>query len=484
MRKSGLRRLAGMAILALATGSQAQAPVPESEVQAPPAQDAAQDAGKDAAKDEEASNLLGRVDALNESYLETKATVDKLSKIKVSGYVQAQWQYADSVGIQSVAGGNFPVRNATSAGSQQRFQVRRGRLKVAHESATSRYVLQMDVVPAGVSLKDAYVTLMEPWLKTFSYTMGVFDRPFGFEISYSSSSRESPERARVFQTLFPGERDMGAKLEINPSADLGFAQYLNFKGGVFTGMGPGANEIDNEQDLIGRLGFQAPFYGLNLAVDGGVSGYFGKVTSVNATAFETGKDTAGVKTWLARAGKDKARLDRNILGVDGQVYYDIPVLGGFSLRGEYLWGTHPASTSSASVYTGGSTTPALSATNLTPAAVGNRAASREVMGWYVNLVQNLGKDVQAVVKYDVFDPNTEVKGSDVGKTGSALTSADLAISTLGLGLLYYWDENTRLTAYYDKVMNEEAASTATGSLAPWKDDLTDNVFTLRVQVKF
>lgn len=439
-----------------------------------------------AASAEELENLKGKVDGLNESYLETKSTVDKLAKIKVSGYIQAQWQHADSVGVASFAGGNFPASTGTAAGTDQRFQVRRGRLKTTYETPTSRYVLQIDVIPAGVTLKDAYVTLMEPWLKTFSYTMGVFDRPFGFEIGYSSSSRESPERARVFQTLFPGERDMGAKLDIAPAPELGLIQYLNFKGGIFTGLGPTTNEIDSEQDIIGRLGFQAPLYDLNLALDGGFSGYFGKVTNVNDTSFQMGT-SAGVKTWQVRTGQNKATLDREIMGVDGQLYYDVPILGGLSLRGEYLWGTHPGSTGSSTVYTGG--TPAATAANPNPS--GNKAASRDVMGWYVNYVQNLGSKVQAVVKYDVFDPNTEVDGDDVGATGSNLTAGDLAISTLGLGLLYYWDENLRFTFYYDMVTNEESNATGTANSAnaaaalnPWEKDLSDNVFTFRAQVKF
>jgi hypothetical protein len=222
---------------------------------APSAASAPMGAGADAGTEgsEKISALEGQFKSLEESYLETKGTVDKLAKIKLSGYIQAQWQHADSNGQASIAGGSFP------ANTKQRFQVRRGRLKTTYAGETSLYVLQFDVIPRGVSIKDAYVALQEPWLKAFSATMGVFDRPFGFEISYSSSSRESPERSRVYQTLFPGERDLGAKLEFKGHENLGFLQYFNLKGGVFTGQGPTADEIDEEQDFIGRLGFQAPF---------------------------------------------------------------------------------------------------------------------------------------------------------------------------------------------------------------------------------
>ncbi len=420
------------------------------------------------------ANVKGALDGLNETFLETKTTVDKLAKIKLSGYIQAQWQYADSVGIQSVAGGNFPAKSATAVGSRERFMVRRGRLKTSYETPTSKYVLQLDAVPTGVSIKDAYLTVMEPWLNTFSYTMGVFDRPFGYEISYSSSSRESPERSRVYQTLFPGERDMGAKLEINPGADMGIAQYFNFKGGVFTGMGPNANEIDDKQDMIGRLGFKLPFYAINLAIDGGFSAYMGTATSIVDTAYAMGTTATGVKSWIASKGNVNKTVDRNIMGVDAQIYYDLPVIGGFALRGEYIWGNQPTTRTSSALFTG---TP-------TGVLVAPQVADREVMGMYVNFVQNLGTKVQAIAKYDIFDPNTKVEGKEVGTAGSNLTAADLAMTTLGLGGIYHWDENVKFVAYYDMVTNEEANASATGTLAPWTTDLNDNVFTFRVQVKF
>lgn len=457
-------RLLSVGILMLAAGAWSQAA--DTAKPAAPAEPAAVSPVSDqGALQEEVGTLKGQLDGLNETFLETKATVDKLSKIKLSGYVQPQWQHADSAGIASIAGGSFP------AGTNQRFQVRRGRLKTTYETTTnsaltSRYVLQIDVIPTGVTLKDAYVTLIDPWIKTASLTLGVFDRPFGFEIAYSSSSRESPERSRVFQTLFPGERDMGAKLELTPPMELGALQYFNLKGGVFTGMGPVTNEIDKEQDFIGRAGFQAPLYDLNLAIDGGFSAYLGKSVAANDSVFEMA--SGGVPRYLATTGRRASIHDRTVMGVDAQVYYDLPVLGGLSLRGEYLWGEIPGTRGASGPY----------------AAATTALVNREVAGWYALYVQNLGSKVQSVIKYDIYDPNTAVEGSDVGAAGSNLNAADLATGTLGLGLLFHWDENVRLMAYYDQVTNEEAAPAATGSLAAWKQDLSDNVFTFRVQMKF
>lgn len=424
----------------------------------------------------ELENLKGQVESLNEAFLATKTTVDKLNKIKISGYVQAQWQHADSVGAPGVAGGNFP------ANSDQRFLLRRGRLKTTYETNTSRYVLQLDVVPGGpvsggtttsggVALKDAYVTMMEPWLKTFSATAGVFDRPFGYEISYSSSSRESPERSRVFQTVFPGERDLGAKLEINPTERMGVAQYFNAKGGLFTGMGPTVNENDKELDFIGRLGFTAPFYALNLSIDGGASAYLGKSTLVNDTLLVRNDTGFTVRGDTAFHNKLTTH-DRQVYGFDAQLSYVIPVigdlLGGTIVRGEYLWGKTPGTRGASGPY----------------AASTAAMANRNFAGWYVQAIQNWGPRIQTVTKFDVYDPNTDVSGDAIGRPGRNLGAADVKFTTLGQGLIYHWDENVKLTAYYDIVRNEKVNAAATGGLALYEKDLKDNVFTLRAQVKF
>jgi hypothetical protein len=411
-------------------------------------------------------SLKGQVESLNESYLTTKATVDKLAKIKVSGYIQAQWQHADSAGAPGVAGGTFP------ANADQRFLLRRGRVKTTYEGSTSRYVLQIDVTPTGVGIKDAYATLMEPWLKTFSATAGVFDRPFGHEISYSSSTRESPERSRVFQAVFPGERDLGAKVEANPTERMGPLQYVNAKAGLFTGMGPTAQENDKERDFIGRAGFQLPLYALNLSVDGGASVYRGKATSLNDTVLTVGTGTFVIDGDTASHNK-LATFARSVTGVDLQVYYTIPVIGdlvgGTALRGEYLWGRTPGTKSSSGPY----------------GAAATALVEREFSGWYAILVQNIGDKVQAVVKYDVYDPNTRVSGSEIGAAGANLNTADVKFTTVGLGAVYHWDENVKLTAYYDMVENETVnAATTSNSLRPYTKDIKDNVFTARVQVKF
>jgi hypothetical protein len=418
-----------------------------------------QDTSNVATKDDVAE-VKGAVDGLNESFLETKATVDALKKIKISGYIQAQWQLADNNGAASFAGGNFP------ANLKSRFLVRRGRVKVNYDNTSSQYVLQIDVTQSGVGIKDAYASFKEPWLNSFSLTGGVFDRPFGFEISYSSSSREAPERSRLFQTLFPGERELGVKLEY--STESGPLSFLNLKAGLFNGTGPTAVENDNNKDFIGRLGFSFPFTDVNLAVDGGISAYIGKVQSNTKYIYKyDGASKMAVDSTSTNLGTD---YKRNYVGADLQIYYDLPVIGGFSLRGEYIAGTQPG----------------LSGSNTFYNSTDSKAAlySRKFNGYYVNYIQNIGEKNQFVLKYDVLDPNSEVSGDQIGVKGANLSTGDVKYSTLGIGWIYHWDGNVKLVLYYDMVKNEKVNAAATGSLAPFKEDLKDNVLTFRIQYKF
>lgn len=421
------------------------------------------------------SEIKGQVDGMNESLVEVLNDLKTIKKLKFSGYIQAQYQWADTSGntdfqVGNYAGGAFP-RNV-----RDRFMVRRGRLKATYTGDLTQYVLQIDVTQNGVGIKDAYVQVTEPWLKSFSLTAGAFDRPFGFEISYSSGQRESPERSRLFQTLFPGEREIGMMLSY--ATDRGFMQHINFKGGFFNGVRNTANENDRVKDFIGRLGFTAPFQEQNLAIDGGLSLYLGKVTSNSRAVYSIDRAT---KTFVTDSNviDSLGKFDRKYIGADIQLYYDIPVewLGGFSLRGEYITGDQPGTASSSEFYNNphGST--------VTP------LYRRKFNGWYVTYIQNFGLKNQMVVKYDVYDPNTQVKGKDIGATttniaGRRLTATDVKFSTLGLGWIYHWDTNVKFVAYYDIVSNEKVNAAATGSLSKYKKDLKDNVFTFRIQYRF
>ncbi|MBS4028808.1 MAG: hypothetical protein KGZ58_09230 [Ignavibacteriales bacterium] len=425
----------------------------------------AQDSSDVVTKDE-IMEIKGAMDGMNETVIEMKNTLDALKKIKISGYIQTQYQIADTEATAAYSIGNFSGGSFPSY-VNSRFQLRRGRFKINYDNDLTQYVLQVDVTQNGVGIKDAFISVKEPWYKTVSLTAGVFDRPFGFEISYSSSSRETPERSRMYQTLFPGERELGAKIEL--VSENKKWNWLNVKAGFFNGVLNTANENDSKKDFIGRVGVQIPFQEQNLEIDGGVSIYAGNVRNNSPEFFEMNTSTKKFTRDSSSANIGKY-FERNYLGIDVQLYYDAPVIGGLSFRGEFISGKQPGTSSSNNFYNPGAT--------VTP------LYKRTFYGYYINYIQNVGLSNQILLKYDVLDPNKNVDGNDIGASGSNLKISDIKYSTLGIGWIYHWDANVKFILYKDFVTNEKVNSIATGSFIPFKNDVHDNVLTLRMQYKF
>ena len=386
-------------------------------------------------------------------------------RFKITGYVQTQFQLADTAGINSYAGGNF------SSNLDNRFMVRRGRLKFAYTFEDAQAVVQYDLSEKGFALKDAWVAVMDPWLKTIKLTAGSFDRPFGYEISYSSSTRESPERARIFQTLFPGELDLGAKLTIQGPKTSSW-NFLKLDLGLFNGNGV-AVETDRYKDFIGHLSIQKTSTDEKLSWGLGASYYLGGYALATTKRYAI-KETAGVKAFELSSVKVGDQSHREYVGIDGQLSYDWEP-GMTQVRAEYLRGSQPGS--------------ATSSTSLTAAASGD-VYNRNFNGWYVYLIQNiLESPLQVVVKYDVYDPNTDVSGNQIGAatipSNVSTGATDIKYSTLGVGLNYVLTPNAKLLAYYDAVKNETTSNIPFSStLKDLSHDRKDNVLTLRLQYKF
>lgn len=400
-----------------------------------------------------------------------QSDVSLLSRLKISGYIQTQFQKADTAGIESFAGGNFP------AGIDNRFAVRRGRFKLTYDYAFSQYVLQVDVTEKGVGIKDAYVSFTDPWLNAFAITAGVFERPFGYEISLSSGSRESPERSRMFQTLFPGERDLGAKLTFQPPKTSRF-NFLKIDAGLFNGIGPNALDFDRYKDFIGHVIINKASKNEKAKIGLGLSYYNGgwkQGTKYNYSMSDIALSSGNVMAFAVDSTSSPAgtKLRREYFGADAQLSFDFP-FGLTQLRGEYIQGRQPG----------------VAASSSSPTAQPGDAYLRNFNGGYFYWIQNIMQSrFQTIVKYDFYDPNTHVAGNDIGVKISgkdkATGAADIRYSTLGLGLIFKWNSQVKITAYYDLVTNETSNALPNPStLKDLANDRHDNVFTLRVQYKF
>lgn len=423
-------------------------------------------------QEDQSAAIRQSADTLNAKIENVKSDLDLLKKLKISGYIQSQWQLADSNGQASpFSGGNF------TKNSDNRFMVRRGRVKFAYEGKLTQFVLQIDATEKGVTLKDAYVNFKDPWLQMFTIQGGVFNRPFGFEIAYSSSSRETPERSRVFQTLFPGERDLGAMLTIQPRKESRF-NFIRLNTALIAGNAI-APEIDSRKDFIGQLGINKTTRNEKFRYAVGVSyyngGYFQETKKVyNMTTLADGL-TKGFTVDSTELNKGEY-AKREYFGADAQLSLDW-FLGVTTLRGEYLWGSQPGSSKS-NVSPSNRTIPDPGTTD---------TYNRSFNGGYVYFIQNiLQSRHEIVVKYDFFDPNTVIKGTDAKSSVSlnestlktGLSGADVSYTTWGFGYNIRIATNVKLMAYYEVVKNESTALTG------YSNDLKDNVFTLRAQFKF
>jgi phosphate-selective porin len=85
---------------------------------------------------------------------------------------------------------------------------------------------------------------------------------------------------------------------------------------------------------------------------------------------------------------------------------------------------------------------------------------------------------QVGIKYDWYDPNTMVKGDEIGKSGTNINAASIKFNTLGVGFISYITPNVKLVVWYDKITNENT------QLAGFTGDAKDDVFTCRLQFKF
>jgi len=412
------------------------------------------------------------VDTLNGKIENVKTEVELLKRLKVTGYIQGQWQIADTAGAPTnFSGGAMPKY------ADNRFAVRRGRVKFTYENEFSTFVLQLDGTEKGVGIKDAYVTVREPWKQFVTLTAGVFDRPFGYEISYSSSARETPERSRIFQTLFPGERDLGAKITLQPVKGSRF-DWIKLDAGLFAGNGVNS-EFDSRKDFIGRLGMAKSNRAETFRYGLGVSYYNGGVFQGTKYIYSPDLMADGATTGFIVDSTSSNKYDfarRQYMGVDLQLSL-FSVIGISSIRAEYITGKQPG---------GKSSNTSLS----TSTAPDYDTYLREVSGGYVYYIQNIGQTKhQFVFKYDWLDPNTKVEGTDIkakntdGKS-TGLSNADIKYSTIGLGWNYRFNAHVKFMAYYEIVKNEETALSGTNSVNNYASDLKDNVFTFRVQYRF
>ena len=380
-----------------------------------------------------------RLDGIDEKLSEMNSIVDVLNRLRISGYMQAQYEVHDT----------DPKKDVTNT-----FYIRRARVKFTYRATDGvSFVLCPDVVFEKISLKDAYVQLNDRWMNTFSLWVGQFNRP-SYEVEYSSASREFAERTLVTRTLYPNEREIGAKLEANFKEKYEIPLKLQlavFNGNAGLGaVSDQAKDIDSNKDVMARAAYSLRMPDKGLGIDFGAHGYFGSTAIIKNPVANSFTDVNN-NLFTPKLGDD---LKKQWFGGEVQAYYDF--LGGLSLKAEYIAGTLSST---------------LEAAQFNKLRNGNKV--RDFQGYYIALVKNVGSKNTASVRFDVYDPNRKLSGNDVK------AKDDLEYDAWTFNWQYFFSENIKIVACYTKSINE--TSTA---VSGFDKKLKDNLFTLRFQAQF
>ncbi len=405
-------------------------------------------------------------DSLNKSIIAVKKELDILKRLKVNGWIQAQYQHADTVGAFNLDGGDFPV-NVDS-----RFMIRRGRIKFTYENNNVQYVAQLNMTERFVNVADLYGKVTDPFIKWFSFQAGIMNRPFGYDIQYSSADRESPERSRYTQLLTPNERDMGAEIIVEAPKT---SKIHGFKlvAGLFNGTGitiPTINisDIDSKKDFIGRVCYYNTINKDKIKYGVGASHYYGfERVSNNFLFSKVSINSLGENEFILADSITKtvkgSYVKRLYYGFEG-LFSVKSIIGTTTIRGEYVFGQQPGSKTS----------------NKSPqAATSGDTYLRNFNGFYGYFIQRIAKTKhELVLKYEWFDPNTEVDSDNI-KSINRFTGADIKYTAIGIGYNCYVNDNFKLMIHYNMVTNELSKN-----LSGFTREIPDNILTIRAQYRF
>ncbi|MEP7375481.1 MAG: porin [Chitinophagaceae bacterium] len=390
----------------------------------------------------------------------------RFENLRFTGYIQPQFQVAESKGAKSFEGGDF------SQFSSSRFMLRRARIKLDYfitdaknKWARALFSFQIDATERGVNVRDMFVRIYDSKVHLFSLTTGLFARPFGYEVNLSSAFRETPERGRMSQILMPTERDLGAMISFEPQNRNQKLGFLKIDVGFFNGQGlSGTTEFDSHKDLISRVAIK-PIKITRWELSSGLSLLLGGWRQATKYVYDVKEDAGGTSVFdvdssLSNVGKISPR---HYYGADIQIKLN-HAWGATEWRAEYWMGKQSGTLVSSS---NPGTLP------LVP------IYRRDFNGGFFYFLQNIvNAKHQLLLKYDWYDPNTKVEEKEIGSNGTNFSATDISYATIGIGYAHYYNDHIKFVLYYEIVKNKATA------LSGYTTDLKDNILTCRMQFRF
>ena len=412
------------------------------------------------------ANLEKEVQAAREESKAGTRLADLLAPFTVTGYVQSEFQTSQASEDQLGQGGVLLNRD--------RFTLRRARVRIDGDYKYAALQMEADGnTKSGPEFRilHAFGTLKLPGadrsVPIAAVTLGLFDTPFGNELTESPRLRWFMERSTASQAFYASEPDVGVKFH----GGIGFVRWdialmngepLGNKNG-FPGLSPHA-----AKDVLFRIGVDTHPRD-DLAVSGHISALRGK-------GFHPGTDATKATIQWKDANEDGAiqlselsgvpatsatpsqLFDRWAVGADLQVQLRT-ALGITSFNGEFVIANN------------------LDRTLFVADPIVTGVDSRE-LGFLLGITQEITKWGVVGFRFDHYDPNANF----FDKRGGKLIPTSQAINTFSplIGLVLpdpNLKDRARLLLQYD-IIKDKLARDSQGI----PTDLKNNVLTLRLQV--
>jgi hypothetical protein len=398
---------------------------------------------------------------------EQRSLLDRVAKlgVTVSGYLQAQYGQ-NQISEDQLLQGGAPI-------NQDRFAIRRGRLRVKGRWKYLRTDFEVDASTTrgpSTSVRRASVSGVLPSsdpnaLPLLVLSVGLTEIPIGRELQQGQDEILFLERTTGSLALFSGPVDTGARLD-------GAYGPLRAQLAIMNGTpiddragGPSAVDAVRAPDFLGRVGFASLPLDY-LRIEGGVSFLTGK-------GFHAGSDaTKPVLQWddsnadgTINAGELVAVAGRGALPSVTFKHWAVAADLDFELRTELGWSRLYGEVTLAS-----NLDRALYVAD--PVERGNDV--RE-LSWYVAAVQDITPWAFVGLRYDEYDPNSDLTDNRRGES----VPADATIKTTSPIIGGRWPGYGRVTFEYDLVKDKLARD-----VRGVPTDVKNNQWTLRFQGEF
>jgi hypothetical protein len=293
--------------------------------------------------------------------------------------------------------------------------------------------------------------------------LGLFLIPFGIEAQDIAPRRMFLEPSSWVNALFPGRRDLGARI----AGKLAFVkcQLAVMNGNPSAASAFPLTDPNRAKDVIGRLaGFGELARDVRLELGG--SGLWGRgfhpgalPTKDTLVARDVNEDgivqTSEIQIVSGSPGEPSKNFQRYALGADIALDYALPVLGAGRLYGELAWAKN------------------LDRALFVADPVAQARPVRE-LGSMLALRQHLTRHAELGLRYDRYDGDLDASE----RRGLRIATYDAVVSTWSVALAFCTLPRLRVTAQYDHQKNPFGRSAGGASAT-----LAADVLTLRAQLE-